>query len=228
MTKDMLKNERDFVVPGDEIVKSMDYLPGKHTFREGDSIYAKGLGVVSISGRVVSMIPLSGVYTPKVGDMVIGEVKEIQGNGWVVDISSICEAYLPLSGVRDYIDTSRTRLDSVYAIGELLYAKIGAVNSADSVHLSMQDSRSRKFNGGRIVRISPSKVPRLIGKMGSMINTIKDKTGCRISVGQNGYVWLDGENIELAMQAIDMIEEKAHKTSGLTDAVADFLGGKKK
>ena len=64
--------------------------------------------------------------------------------------------------------------------------------------------------------------------MGSMINTIKDKTGCRISVGQNGYVWLDGENIELAMQAIDMIEEKAHKTSGLTDAVADFLGGKKK
>ena len=60
MDKEMLKNERDFVVPGDEIVKSMDYLPGKYTFREGDSIFAKRLGVVSMSGRVVSVIPLSG------------------------------------------------------------------------------------------------------------------------------------------------------------------------
>ena len=114
-------------------------------------------------------------------------------------------------------------------MGDLIYAKINAMNpSSDSVHLSMQDSRSRKFAGGRIVRISPSKVPRLIGKMGSMINVIKDNTGCRISVGQNGLVWLEGEGLDLALQAIKMIEENAHKVSGLTDKVSDFLAGKKK
>ena len=228
MTKDMLKNERDFVVPGDEIVKSIDYLPGKSTFREGDSIYAKRLGLVSISGRVVSVIPLSGVYTPKTMDMVIGEVTEIQSNGWVVDIKSSSDAYLPLSGVREYIDTNKTDLSSVYAIGDLIYAKISAINySSDSVYLSMQDSRSRKFMNGRIIKISPSKVPRLIGKTGSMINLIKDKTGSRISVGQNGFVWLDGENIQLALDAVQMIEDNAHKVSGLTNKVSDFLDGKK-
>jgi exosome complex component RRP4 len=229
MSKEMIKNEKDFVVPGDEIVKSMDYLPGKNTFREGDSIFAKKLGVVCLSGRVVSVIPLSGVYAPKIGDMVLGEVVDIQSNGWVVEINSFCQGYLPLSGVRDYIDTNKTSLSSVYAMGDLIYAKISAMNpSSDSVYLSMQDSRSRKFTSGRIVRISPSKVPRLIGKMGSMINVIKDNTGCRISVGQNGLVWLDGENIELALQAVKMIEENAHKVSGLTDKVSDFLSGKKK
>ena len=229
MTKDMLKNEHDFVVPGDEIVKSIDYLPGKNTFREGDSIYAKKLGVVNISGRVVSVIPLSGVYSPKIGDMVIGEVTDIQSNGWVIDINASCEAYLPLSGVREYIDTNKTILSKVYGMGDLLYAKISAINqSSDSVYLSMQDSRSRKFTSGRIVRINPSKVPRLIGKMGSMINVIKDKTGCRISVGQNGFVWLDGDNTELALEAVKMIEKDAHKVNGLTEKISGFLDGKKK
>ncbi len=221
---DMLKSEKDFVVPGDEIVKSIDYLPGKNTFREGDSIYAKRLGIVSLSGRVVSVIPLSGVYSPKIGDMVIGEVMEIQSNGWVVDIKGSCFAYLPLSGIREYVDTNKTSLSSVYAIGDLIYAKISSLNpSSDSVYLSMQDSRSRKFTSGRVVKINPSKVPRLIGKQGSMINVIKDKTGCRISVGQNGLIWLDGEKTELAVQAIQIIEEKAHKTSGLTEQISEFL-----
>ena len=50
-----------------------------------------------------------------------------------------------------------------------------------------------KFRGGIIVDITPTKVPRLIGKKGSMINMIKDKTNCKIIVGQNGLVWVKGE-----------------------------------
>ena len=104
----LLKKERQVVIPGDEIVKSMDFLPGKNCFREGQSLYAKKLGLVSLSNRVISVIPLNSVYMPKVGDMVIGKVEEIQSNGWLINIDSPYSAYLPLSGVKEFIDTPIT------------------------------------------------------------------------------------------------------------------------
>jgi exosome complex component RRP4 len=219
--KDLIKKERDLVLPGDRIVESMDYLPGRNAFREGDAIYSKRLGVMSLHGRVISVIPLSGPYVPRIGDMVIGEVVDIQPNGWILDISAIHESYLPLSGVREFIDTTKTDLAKIYAVGDALYAKV-AVSNGKSIHLSMQDSRARKFRGGRILRISAVKVPRLIGKEGSMITMIKDRTGCRINVGQNGTVWVEGERTDLVKKAIDLIETKPH-SDGLTDKVSDLL-----
>lgn len=219
----LLKKEREFVVPGDEIVKSMDFLPGKHCFRDGDAIIAKRLGMVSVSGRIVSVIPLSGRYIPKVGDMVIGKVVEIQPNGWILDINAPYDAYLPLSGVREYIDTTKTSLASIYGMGDYLYGSIH-VASGTSIHLSMQDSRAWKFTTGQIVPMSPAKVPRLIGKQGSMIILIKDKTNSRISVGQNGLVWIDGDRQEKVKAIIRFIEEEAH-SEGLTDRVARLLEG---
>ena len=55
-----------------------------------------------------------------------------------------------------------------------------------------------------------------------MINLIKDKTGCHISVGQNGYIWLAGEYEDIAEKAIRLVEEDA-PSEGLTDRVAAFL-----
>jgi len=218
---DLLKKEREIVVPGDKIIESMDYLPGRNCFREGDSIYAKRVGIVSVRGRVISVVPLSGVYVPRVGDIVIGEVIEIQPTGWVLDINAVHEAYLPLSGVREFIDTSKTDLSKVYGIGDMLYVKISSVNGS-SVHVSMQDPRSRKFKSGRILRMSPVKVPRLIGKEGSMITMIKDITGTKISVGQNGVIWADGERTDAVKKAIEVIEQMS-QSEGLTDKISDMI-----
>ena len=81
-----------------------------------------------------------------------------------------------------------------------------------------------KFKGGIIVDIAPTKVPRLIGKKGSMINMIKDKTNCKIVVGQNGLVWVKGdEDMEqLTKNIIHLIEAEAH-TSGLTNKIKNKL-----
>lgn len=216
------KKERELVVPGEEIIKSMDYLPGKNCFREGDSIYAKRLGLVSINGRVISIVPLSGVYIPKTGDMVIGEIKEVQPTGWVVDIKAPYDAYLPLAGIKEFIDTTKTDLSRVYDIGELIYARIASVSGTSSVYLSMQDPRCKKFKSGRIIRINPTKIPRVIGKMGSMINLIKTRTKTRISVGQNGMIWFEGEKEELVAKAIKLIEKQSQQ-EGLTDKVSELL-----
>jgi len=225
---ELIKKEREFVVPGDEIVKSMDYLPGRNCFRAGESICARKIGLVSLSGRVISIIPLSGKYVPKVGDMVIATVEDIPGTrGWVMDINSPYKAFLPLSGVRDFIDTNRTSLDKVYKIGDVVYAKIHSMSGFDMIDISMQDPRARKLRGGRIIRINQAKVPRIIGKQGSMISMIKDRTGSRISIGQNGYLWMDGGDEKMVMKAIDLIDTEAYK-NGLTDKVSKLLGEPKK
>jgi exosome complex component RRP4 len=220
---ELIKNDRELVIPGDEIIRSMDYLPGKNAFRDGDSICAKKLGLVSVNRRVISVIPLSGVYIPKAGDMVMGEVIDIQNNGWVIDIKSVNEGFLPLSGVREFIDTSKTDMSKVYGLGDVVYAKISAASS-NSVYLTMQDTRSRKIRSGRVVKMSPAKVPRLIGKEGSMIKLIKDKTGCRISIGQNGLVWFEGDKEDSVIDAIKLIERES-VTDGLTDKISNLLGG---
>ena len=222
MGEELLRKEREFLIPGEKIVESMNYLPGKNCFREGNSIYAKRIGLLSVTNRVVSIIPLNSVYMPKVGDMVIAEVEDIQSNGWILDIKSPSYAYLPLSGIREFIDTSKTDLSKVYDIGDALYVKIVSANSSGSIHVAMTDSRCRKFTGGIIISINPAKVPRLIGRQGSMINLIKEKTKCKISVGQNGIIWLQGEYEDIAVQAIKLVEEEA-VVEGLTDKIAAFL-----
>ena len=89
-----------------------------------------------------------------------------------------------------------------------------------------------KFRGlgvledGRLIKINPHKVPRVIGKEGSMINLIKDKTKTEITVGQNGFIWikgdLDGEN--KAENTIKLIESESGN-AGLTEKVEKFLDG---
>ena len=217
------RNERKVVLPGEQIVESMDYLPGRNCYRDGDSIFSKRLGVVYYRGRVIDVVPLSGKYMPEPEDMVIGTVKEVQYSGWIIDINSPYKAFLPLAGVRGFLDPARTDLSKIYGIGDVIYAMVLDVTPMKDVKISMKDPSTRKFENGRIVKISPVKVPRVIGKQGSMINMIKDRTGCRISVGQNGVIWIQGEKENLAAKAIMEIEEKS-QISGLTDHIGKLLG----
>jgi exosome complex component RRP4 len=65
-------------------------------------------------------------------------------------------------------------------------------------------------------------VPRIIGKAGSMVEMIKDITKTQIVVGQNGLVWVKGDNEDLAIEAVTEIERKSH-IQGLTDQIKAML-----
>jgi exosome complex component RRP4 len=81
-----------------------------------------------------------------------------------------------------------------------------------------------KIKGGQIINVEPSKVPRIIGKKGSMISLLKKFTKCRIFVGQNGRIWLDGDEdgIQKVIDTIKMIENEA-LSYGLTNKIEDLL-----
>lgn len=214
------------VIPGEEIVSSINYLAGYGTYREEEKIFSKVFGLLKQRGYVVSVVPLEGTYMPKVGDMVIGEITYVSLSTWKVDIGASYEAILSIAGVMEYIERSAD-LSKYYKRGDLIFAKVESMTEDKIIHLTMKDRKSRKLYGGKVVTIVPSKVPRLIGKEGTMINTIKDKTGCIINVGQNGRIWFKGDHEDWATEAIIMVEKNTHK-EGLTEKISEFLDNKLK
>ena len=152
------------------------------------------MGLARIKDRFVSVIPLSGVYIPKTRDGDIGFVEDMQTTMWIVDINSPYTAILLLGeAVGEYVDLNKTDISIYYDIGDVIYSKVLNVSKAKRVQLTMDDHRTRKLIGGRFLKITPSKVPRVIGKAGSMIELVKEKTKCQIIVGQNGIIWIKGE-----------------------------------
>jgi exosome complex component RRP4 len=65
-------------------------------------------------------------------------------------------------------------------------------------------------------------VPRVVGKKKSMLNIIRDHTQTKIVVGQNGWIWIKGDNTELAIKAIKKVEREA-QSQGLTDRIIEML-----
>jgi exosome complex component RRP4 len=157
--------------------------------------------------------------------MVLGMIADIGPSNWLVDINSPYPAPLHVSEVPwkvEFGDTSR-----FLRIGDMIMAKILMVDESMKVQVTMNDSGLRKLEGGQIAEIAHSKVSRVIGKSGSMIQMIKNMTDCRIFVGQNGRIWVDGETeaATVAVEAIKMIEREA-QTSNLTERVKEFIGSK--
>ncbi|MCW8966143.1 MAG: exosome complex RNA-binding protein Rrp4 [Candidatus Pacearchaeota archaeon] len=223
----MTEKQRQIVIPGEEIAKGNDYLPGENTEKRGDAIVALRYGLSEESNKLVRVIPLSGVYHPRRGNSVIGKVIMVTFNGWVIDIGASDNAFLSLMEVPRFVN--KDNLEEVLEIGDMLNAKIWAINKR-GIDLSIKQRGFGKIEEGIITRINPNKVPRLIGKEGSMINIIKENTGCNITVGQNGIIWIKADKVEdelFARRAIEFIESKSY-ISGLTDEVTKWFGENKK
>lgn len=220
---ELLTQERQFVVPGEVLATGIDFLPSSGCFRENNKIKAKLMGLVRLKDRFIGVVPLAGVYIPKSGDGIIASVEDMQSTMWITNINSPYDAILTLGeAVGEYVDINKTDISVYYDIGDLVYAKVLNVSKSKQVQLTMNDHRARKLMGGRVMRITPSKVPRVIGKDGSMIELIKTKTNCQIIIGQNGIAWVKGEKESLAAKAILMINDESHLT-GLTDKISQLL-----
>lgn len=218
---------RKVIVPGEVIVKGKEYLPGEGTEKKGEEIVAQRFGLVEEVDRIVKVIPLSGVYQPRRGNVVIGKVEMVTFNGWVLNIGAAETAFLSLMEVPRFVN--KDAMDEVMDIGDMVVAKIWAINKR-GIDLSLKQKGLGVIDEGMIMKINSNKVPRVIGKEGSMIKLIKDETGCNITVGQNGYIWIQGKNVEdelYAKRAIQFVEEKSY-LHGLTDELTKWFGENKR
>ena len=145
-------------------------------------------------------------------------------SGWRVDTATAYSAMLNVRDATTRFIKKEEDLSQILAIGDYVVVSIINVTSQNLIDLTMRGPDLMKVDGGRIMKVNSLKVPRIIGKQGSMINLLKTKTGCEITVGQNGLVWIHGspEGEYKAEQAIKLIEAKSH-LEGLTDRIEAFL-----
>ncbi len=217
-----MEKERQMVIPGETIVSGNEFLPGDGAYRSGTDVVAERYGVSNISDKHVRVIPISGAYYPRRGNTIIGTIADITFNGWLIDFGGAQNAFLPVSEVPRYIN--RNELREYLDFGDSVVVKVWDVKSR-GVDASMKMRGFGKIEGGVIINVSPNKVPRIIGKEGSMVKMIKDSTGCNLTVGQNGKVWISGDSSDKelnTMKIVNFIVENSTIT-GLTEKVESYI-----
>ncbi len=238
--ENLLVHDKQIVTPGEVLTTDVQsFRPGRGTIREKDVIKAVFVGLVQIRSRFINVVPLNGVYLPTVGDKVIGKVYEKTPIKWLVNINSNYVGVLrPQNAVdREFKRQGRRRSQeeqeademSQFQIGDVIVAKVISFSRTTDPQITTLGKDLGKVTNGTLMEIPAPKIPRVIGRKGSMIRTLMDETRVRITVAQNGRIWLAGlpDNVALAKYIIGKINEEAH-TSGLTDRIKEYIAEEKK
>ena len=218
----MEKENRTIVIPGETIVSGNAFLPGDGTYRDGEDVVAAKFGISEIKDNQVRVIPVSGAYFPRRGNTVIGKVIDVTFNGWLIDFGGSANAFLSLNEVHRYVN--RNELNDFLDIGDSAVVKVWDVK-AKGIDVSMKMRGFGKIEGGMLFNVNPNKVPRVIGREGSMVRLIRGATGVNLTVGQNGVVWVKADSIEKELSAkkiIDFVVANA-TMSGLTEKTEDYI-----
>ena len=163
------------VIPGD-FVSDDAKRAGEGTYVEEGKVYATTYGVVDDKGEI-RVVAFSGKYLPTRGDVVIGKVIEISFPYWIVDIASPYEARIHMSeistrgGKRIEFGDMNTILD----LDDLVAVNVLNVDALMRIDLGLKEDLQIGRGNGRLIEVPPTKVPRIIGRKGSMIRMLKDK-----------------------------------------------------
>jgi exosome complex component RRP4 len=219
--------ERKQLVGPGELLAEGPFFAGENTYRDGTKIFSSRVGLAEVIGNKLIVVPVKGAYIPRLDDIVVGRVTDIGMSGWQVDIDAPYPAMLPASEtpLQRGRDAGRRDLSHIYTVGDLMIAQVIAFDRTRDPLLTTKGRGLGKVTSGHVARITPAKIPRIIGKKGSMITMLKNETRTDIIPGQNGVILVIGRNTEherTAVEAIYMIEREAH-TSGLTDRVKAMI-----
>ena len=215
MSEDSAPSEHDsgaarLVHPGERI-GVQDGAEVGHGIRQiNGEFVAMRVGTLRENGKTISIDPLSSRYVPRAGDLVVGLVEGMTNNIWFLDIGASFNAILPMSLAPWKVEFGAVR--EHLNVGEAVLCRVQEVDETHSAVATMKGMGLRKLKSGLLEEIPPHIIPQVIGKGGSMLQTLKDLGQCRLVVGQNGRVWLDGEHDGMRdiRSALKLIRDTAH------------------
>jgi len=214
--------KREIIIPSQLLGEVKQKKAGRGTFIENGMIYSEILGILDDKSDYINVIPLKGRYDPVENDFIIGIVQEAMASNWLVDINAAYPALLHVNETPWDIEFGETEKYLNY--GDSIMAKVLQVDREKKIQITLKDYNLYKIKGGQIIDVEPSKVRRIIGKKGSMITLLKKYTKSRIFVGQNGRIWIDGndEDVKKVIDTIKMIENES-LSFGLTNRIEELL-----
>jgi len=205
--------ETVLVAPGDDLGSSSEYDPGHGVIAVDGRLKALKQGRMMKDGNQVGIQPRRTAYVPRPSDLVIGYIEGMTNNIWFVDIGAPFNAILPLS--LGPAKGSFGGLRSVMDVGDAILCRIQEVEENHSSVATMKGMGLRKLKTGSIESVDPHLLGRVIGSKGSNLSELKEETDTRITVADNGRIWIDGEveGIILAREKLTLMMEAA-KVSG--------------
>lgn len=209
-------SEREIVLPG-QLLSDDGGRGGEGTYTYDGRVYSARIGFATFRNNKVHVIPFKGAYIPQPGDRVVGIVTDVKPNGFEINLGRHLTAAIRLP---DKKEVQALNLK----VGDVIYA---SVRESGLRGVFLESGKIRKISSGLLVSMHPLKIPRLIGKRGSMINMIKRETGCDMIIGKNGLIVINGPSPEsefAAVSAIRMIDLEAH-TPGLTERIKNLIRG---
>lgn len=205
--------EREVVTPG-QLLSDDPRSAGAYTYVYNGKVYAAVAGIIQFRDSKVNILPAKSPYKPSESDTIVGIITDSKPSHYEVDLGWHLVGFLHTVGRR-----ARTRLQ----IGDVVYTRV-KYSGVRGVFL--EGGRELvKIDRGLLMRVSPVKIPRIIGKKGSMLHVLSSESGCKLYVGRNGFIAIVGESPEkefAVASAIKMIESESH-LPGLTERVTHHI-----
>ena len=214
-------NQSQSVLPGD-IITTGNYRPDQNVILDGDKLISTAIGFSETKDDSVSVIPITGFYTPSADDLVIGKIISHNALSWEVDINSYYPGILLASDIfgKDY-SPSRDDLSLKLNIGDIVLARIANMGSRDPL-ITIAGENLGPIDSGELVKISSAIIPQLTD---SIIQIIEEHTNANITVGQNGLVVLKCDNstgLTKAIKSIKMFGMMSNNVS-IEEKIKKFL-----
>lgn len=205
--------ELRLVTPGEAIGASTGVRAGTGTLSQGENIIATRLGWVKELNGTVSVDPINAAYMPRSGDLVIGVVESVRNNLWFADVNGPFNGLLPMSLAPWKVEFGAARIHM--DVGDVMLARVQEVDEAHNVVLTMKGVGLRRLKEGMMSEISMNHISRLRGDGDSTLRALKEASDCRIIVGENGRVWVDGDaaGVSFMRQVLDLVRNGGHRAT---------------
>ena len=188
-------SNQNIVLPG-EIVRNTtgDLMPGNNVMVRDGKIIACVRGVVEPMNKYIMVRPITSIYRPYQGDIVVGRIAQVLKQRWKVQIGCSVMADLRLSAIYLPDDQFRRRttadernMRQYFDVGDILCAEIQQTSSDGMISLHTRQNHPRKLENGIVVEI-PSRVIKRVPKH---IDEV-EFDGFKFSMifGLNGSIWV--------------------------------------
>ncbi len=215
------------VIPGDKISSDTSGQLGHGVIKVNDELIATKLGYLVEKSGEVSILPVHTAYFPRPGDLVVGYIEGMRSNIWFIDLNAPFNAILPMSLAPMKIEYGGTR--DAMDVGTTILCRVQEVDEAHSSVVTMKGMGLRKVNSGFVDTIPPHLVGTISSGSNAIIQQLKDASNCRIILGANGRIWVDGEpeGIRIVRDALAYARDNQHSTelaAGIASQLANGNG----
>ena len=185
--------ENKYVIPGEIIFEDGDgFMKGYGVTTRDKSIISTVRGKVEVVGKLVVVNPLTSIYSPNVGDIVVGRISQVQKQKWKVQIGTsvladlrLSSIYLPDSEIRRRTTADERNMRQYFDVGDLICAEVQNVSNEISLHT--REQHPKRLHHGILVEV-PS---RLIKRVPAHMDTISYmESKFNIIYGLNGSIWI--------------------------------------